>query len=49
MDIITCKKAICMLYCESYSKALAKELLGVEKVGLDICYRDNPANPLTYT
>lgn len=32
-----------MLYCEPYSKALAKESLeGVEKVGLDICYRDNP-------
>lgn len=36
-----------MLYCEPYSKALAKELLeGVEKVGLDICYRDNPTDPL---
>ncbi|KAI9485247.1 MAG: hypothetical protein EXX96DRAFT_544497, partial [Benjaminiella poitrasii] len=43
MDIITREKAICMLYCEPYSKDRAKNLInGIEKIGLDVCYRDDP-------
>lgn len=49
MDIITREKAICMLYCEPYSKARAIELInGIEKIGLDVCYRDDPTEPFLY-
>ncbi|KAI8070532.1 uncharacterized protein B0P05DRAFT_550066 [Gilbertella persicaria] len=49
MDIITREKAICMLYCKPYSKDRAKELIsGIEKIGLDVCYRDDPTEPFLY-
>ena len=49
MDIITSKKAIWMLYCEPYSKACAIDLInGVEKIGLDVCYRNDPTEPFLY-
>lgn len=49
MDIITREKAIYMLYSEPYSKARALDLInGIEKIGLDVCYRDDPTEPYTH-
>lgn len=39
-----------MLYCEPYSKDRAKDLInGIEKIGLDVCYRDDPTEPFLYS
>jgi hypothetical protein len=36
-----------MLYCEPYSKACAIDFInGIEKIGLDVCYRDDPTMPI---
>ncbi|KAI9267296.1 hypothetical protein EDC94DRAFT_602833 [Helicostylum pulchrum] len=50
MNTITREKAICMIYCEPYSKARAIDLLnGIENIGLDVCYKDDPTEPLLYS
>ncbi|KAI8083669.1 hypothetical protein BDF21DRAFT_337328, partial [Thamnidium elegans] len=44
---ITREKAICMVYCEPYIKARAVDFLsGIVKIGLDICYKDDPTMPI---
>ncbi|KAI9245018.1 hypothetical protein EDC94DRAFT_530520 [Helicostylum pulchrum] len=46
MNTITREKAIRMIYCEPYSKARAIDLLnGIENIGLDVCYKDDPTTP----
>ncbi|KAI9481056.1 MAG: hypothetical protein EXX96DRAFT_634769 [Benjaminiella poitrasii] len=50
MTTISRERAVCMFYHQDYDKTKAIELLNtIEKLDLEICYKDDPCKPILYS